>query len=349
MTAVALTPPLAVLVLLVALRLSAAKAMPLSLMITAMVTVFVWQVPVRQVAAASLEGVWIAASILWIVFGAILLLKTLITSGAMDTIRAGFTRVTPDPRAQVVIIAWLFGAFLEGVAGFGTPAAIVAPLLVALGFAPMAAVVLALVADSSPVSFGAVGTPVVIGLAQGLQEGPALAPAVAATIGERPMGALLRDVAVQAITIDLLVGTFIPLILIILLMHFFHPRRSWRDGLAAWRFALFAGLAFTVPALAVAVLLGPEFPSIIGGLTGLLLTVPLARTGFLLPALPGAGTGCAPTGSAPMAADRLSLWRLDALPSRGPDPCGDARGLPAVQVDAGRSDGFVASHSGYGD
>jgi lactate permease len=293
--------------------------------------------------------VWIAASILWIVFGAILLLKTLITSGAMDTIRAGFTRVTPDPRAQVVIIAWLFGAFLEGVAGFGTTAAIVAPLLVALGFAPMAAVVLALVADSSPVSFGAVGTPVVIGLAQGLQEGPALAPAVAATIGERPMGALLRDVAVQAITIDLLVGTFIPLILIILLMHFFHPRRSWRDGLAAWRFALFAGLAFTVPALAVAVLLGPEFPSIIGGLTGLLLTVPLARTGFLLPALPGAGTGCAPTGSAPMAADRLSLWRLDALPSRGPDPCGDARGLPAVQVDAGRSDGFVASHSGYGD
>jgi lactate permease len=92
-------------------------------------------------------------------------------------------------------------------------------------------------------------------------------------------------------------------------MRFFHPRRSWRDGLAAWRFALFAGLAFTLPALAVAVLLGPEFPSIIGGLTGFLLTVPLARTGLLLPALPGAGTGCASTGSAPVAADRLSLWR----------------------------------------
>lgn len=309
MIAAALTPLLAVLVLLVALRLPAIKAMPLSLVVTAAVAIFAWHVPVRQVAAASLEGVWIAVSILWIVFGAILLLKTLIVSGAMDTIRTGFTRVTPDPRAQVVIIAWLFGAFLEGVAGFGTPAAITAPLLVALGFTPMAAVVLALVADSSPVAFGAVGTPVVIGLAQGLQEGPALAPVVAATIGDRSIGALLRDVAVQAITMDLLVGTFIPLILIILLMRFFHPRRSWRDGLVAWRFALFAGLAFTLPALAVAAVLGPEFPSIVGGLTGLLVTVPLARRRLLLPPLPGAGTGCAPTGIDPDARARLSFWR----------------------------------------
>ena len=79
-----------------------------------------WQVPARYVVAAALEGLWIAASILWIVFGAILLLKTLTASGAMDVIRAGFIRITPDPRVQVVIIAWLFGAFLEGVAGFGT-------------------------------------------------------------------------------------------------------------------------------------------------------------------------------------------------------------------------------------
>ena len=207
MTAAALTPLLSVLVLLVALRLPAAKAMPLSLIITAAVAVFVWQVPARYVVAAALEGLWIAASILWIVFGAILLLKTLTASGAMDVIRAGFTRITPDPRVQVVIIAWLFGAFLEGVAGFGTPAAITAPLLVALGLSPMAAVVLALIANSSPVSFGAVGTPIVIGLAQGLQEGPVLAPIVVAAIGDRPVGALLQDVAIQAIAIDVLVGT----------------------------------------------------------------------------------------------------------------------------------------------
>lgn len=309
MTAVALTPLIAVLVLLVALRLPAARAMPLSLMITAAVAVLVWQVPQRYVAAAALEGVWIAASILWIVFGAILLLKTLLASGAMDAIRAGFTRVTPDPRAQVVIIAWLFGAFLEGVAGFGTPAAITAPLLVALGFRPMAAVVLALVADSSPVSFGAVGTPVLIGLMQGLHEGPALAPSVAATLGDQVTGDFLQGVAVQAIAIDLLVGTFIPLILVTMLMRFFHPRRSWRDGFAAWRFALFAGFAFTLPALVVAALLGPEFPSILGALAGLLLTVPLARRRLLLPPLPGAETGCTPPDFDAGVRAGLSLWR----------------------------------------
>lgn len=152
---VALTPILAALLLLVVLREPASRAMPLSLAVTAAAGVFLWQVPLRQVIAAAIEGVLIAASILWIVFGAILLLKVLSASGAMDTIRAGFMRVTPDPRAQVVIVAWLFGAFLEGVTGFGTPAAIAAPLLVALGFPPIAAVVLTLVADSSPVSFGA--------------------------------------------------------------------------------------------------------------------------------------------------------------------------------------------------
>lgn len=279
----ALTPLLAVLGLLVVLRLPAAQAMPISLALTATVSIVVWSVSVRHVLAAAIEGVVIAASILWIVFGAILLLKALTASGAMAAIRGGFTRITPDPRAQVILIAWLFGAFLEGAAGFGTPAAITAPLLVALGFAPMAAVVLALIADSSPVSFGAIGTPVVVGLAQGLQEGGDLAPAAADVIGDASLSDFLRSVAVQAITIDLFVGSFIPLILVLVLTRFFDPRRSWRDGLRAWRFAMFAGLAFTLPALGVAVLLGPEFPSLIGALVGLAVVVPVARKGLLLP------------------------------------------------------------------
>ena len=279
----ALTPLLAVFGLLVILRLPAATAMPLSLVLTAAVSIIVWKVPIRQVIAASIEGAVIATSILWIVFGAILLLKVLTESGAMAAIRSGFMRITPDPRAQVILIAWLFGAFLEGAAGFGTPAAITAPLLVALGFTPMAAVVLALIADSSPVSFGAIGTPVVVGLAQGLQEGSDLAPAVVAALGDVPAADFLQGAAVQAVMIDLFVGTTIPLIMVVVLTRFFDPGRNWRDGLRAWRFALFAGLAFTGPALAVAVLLGPEFPSLIGALVGLALMTPVARKGWLLP------------------------------------------------------------------
>ncbi len=279
---IALTPLLAVFCLLVLARLPADRAMPLSFVLTAVVSLAFWQVPVRQVAAASLEGALIAVSILWIVFGAVLLLKVLSESGAFAVIRQGFMHITPDPRAQVIVIAWLFGAFLEGAAGFGTPAAITAPLMVALGFSPLAAVVLALIADSSPVSFGAIGTPVVVGLAQGLQEGAAIAPPVAAVLGGQTLPGFLQDVAVRAVTTDLFVGSTIPLVLVLIMTRFFHPCKSWRAGLRAWRLALFAGLAFTVPALGVAVLLGPEFPSLLGALIGLMLVIPVIRGHYLL-------------------------------------------------------------------
>ncbi len=328
----ALTPLLAVLGLLVILRLSAAKAMALSLVLTAGVSNIIWQVSARQVLAASIEGVVIAVSILWIVFGAILLLKVLTESGAMAAIRSGFMRITPDPRAQVILVAWLFGAFLEGAAGFGTPAAITAPLLVALRFSPMAAVVLALIADSSPVSFGAIGTPVVVGLAQGLQEGSDLAPAVVDALGSEHVADLLQAVAARAATIDLFVGTTIPLIMVVVLTRFFTPGRSWRDGLQAWRFALFAGVAFTVPALGVAVLLGPEFPSLIGALIGLAVVTPVAQKGWLLPreGVPQGESGQASDMSILVTMPLVRAWtpyvvlvmlliltRLDVLPLKG--------------------------------
>ena len=279
----ALTPLLAVLVLLVILRLPAARAMPLALLLTVLVGVAVWDVPVRHVLAAAIEGAVIAASILWIVFGAILLLKVLLAGGAMDAIRAGFMNVSPDARVQVILIAWLFGAFLEGAAGFGTPAAITAPLLVALGIAPLGAVVLALMADSSPVSFGAIGTPVLIGLAQGLQGGEAASSGLAGELESRGLEAFLQDVAVQAVVIDLAIGTSMPLLMVTVLTRFFDPRRSWREGLRLWRFALFAGAAFTLPALGIAALLGPEFPSIMGAMVALAVVVPAARRGWMLP------------------------------------------------------------------
>ncbi|OEH91386.1 L-lactate permease [Bacillus solimangrovi] len=276
-------PILAVFIFLVILKLPATKAMPLSFITSALLAFLVWKVPFVQIAAASIEGIVVALTILWIVFGAILLLNTLKMSGAMDSIRSGFLGVTADRRVQVIIIAWLFGAFIEGAAGFGTPAAIGAPLLVALGFPPLAAVVLTLISDSSPVSFGAVGTPVIVGVDQGLREGASVAPQVQQFLDGTPMPEFMQTIAVQAMQIDMFVGTFIPLILVALLTRFFGENRSWKEGLQIWKFALFAGLSFTVPALIVASLLGPEFPSIIGGLVGLSIVVPAAKKGFLLP------------------------------------------------------------------
>lgn len=277
-TLTALAPILAAFALLVIFRLPAKIAMPVVLALTAVLGIAIWQMPLPQIAASVVEGLFAAISILWIIFGAILLLKTLSLSGALDRIRAGFTTISPDRRVQVIIIAWLFGAFIEGAAGFGTPAALCAPLLVALGFPALPAVVMALIANSSPVSFGAVGTPIIIGMEQGLS-----APPVLSWLGDMPLADYLQQVAIQTIMIDLFIGTFIPLLLCVMLTRFFGADKSWREGLSLWKFAIFAGLAFEIPALVVAILLGPEFPSLFGGLIGLAIVVPAARRGFLLP------------------------------------------------------------------
>ncbi|PYZ92407.1 lactate permease [Salipaludibacillus keqinensis] len=283
-TIVALTPIIAVMLFLVVLKMSAVKAMTISLVATAALALLYWQVPVIIIAASTIEGIIIGLSILYIVFGAILLLNTLKLSGAIDTIRTSFMGVSADRRVQVIIIAWLFGAFIEGAAGFGTPAAIAAPLLVALGFPALAAVVLALIADSSPVSFGAVGTPVIVGVDQGLREGGEISPVVQPYIDSSGgMAPFIQDIASQIMQIDIFVGSLMPLIMVIILTRFFGTNRSWKEGLAVWKFALFAGLSFTIPALIVATFLGPEFPSIFGGLIGLAIVVPAAKRGFLLP------------------------------------------------------------------
>lgn len=265
----ALMPLLSVFVLLVLLRLPARQAMPLSLLCSVLLAGLVWQMPIQQMAAALTEGLVIALTIVWIVFGAILLLKVLQQTGAIDVIKQGFSQVSTDKRVQLIIIAWLFGSFLEGAAGFGTPAAIAAPLLVALGFSPMAAAVLALIADSCAVSFGAVGTPVLVGLAQGVPE---------------LSGSDLQQIALQAISIDIMVASMLPVIMSVLYCRFFASQPSWRAGFAIAPFALLSGLVFTVPAYMVALLLGPEFPSVLGALAGLAIVCSLAKRGILLPA-----------------------------------------------------------------
>ena len=118
-----------------------------------------WGVSGIRVFASSLQGLIITMGILWIIFGAIMLLNTLKYSGAIAKIREGFSNITNDRRIQVILIAWLFGCFIEGASGFGTPAAVAAPLMVAIGFPALAAVVFGMMIQSTPVSFGAVGTP----------------------------------------------------------------------------------------------------------------------------------------------------------------------------------------------
>lgn len=275
----ALVPIAVVFLLMVAMGRSAKLAMGAAYVVTVLLVLFVWQAPAAVAAAATVNGLLTAFTLLYIVFGAILLLNTLKESGALLSIRQGFMDISPDRRVQVIIVAWLFGSLIEGSSGFGTPSAVVAPLLLALGFPAMAAVIAVLVIQSTPVSFGAVGTPMLVGVRSGIDNKQDVAAAIAPL---EPM-AYLQHIVEYVALIHALVGVVIPLLLCGLLTRFFGQQQSFTQGLKAWPFALFAGLAFTLPYYLIARVLGPEFPSMIGAMIGLAIVVMAAKKGFLVP------------------------------------------------------------------
>ena len=280
LAALAATPILVAGVLIVGFRVPARTAMPVTYILTAAIAVLVWGMPGSAVAAASIQGLFITFDILMIIFGAILLLNTLKYSGALAVIRHGFSEISPDRRIQVIIIAWLFGCFIEGASGFGTPAAIVAPLMVALGFPAMAAVMLGMMVQSTPVTFGAVGTPILVGVRGGLDSPEVLQSLSNAGL---EMGDYLQIVTANVVALHAIAGTVMPLFMIMMMTRFFGSNRSWLEGLAILPFALFGGLAFTVPYYLTGIFLGPEFPSIFGALIGMAIVTTAARHGFLLP------------------------------------------------------------------
>jgi len=243
---------------------------------------FGWQLSAAQIAAASLNGLVVTATLLYIIFGAILLLNTLTESGGLAVIRRGFTDITPDRRVQVIIVAWLFGSFIEGSAGFGTPAAVCVPLLVGLGFPAKSAVISGMLIQCTPVSFGAVGTPILVGVGSGLGGSPEVAQFAAAQ-GLESIDQLLRVIGGRVAILHAIAGLMIPLFVVCVMTRLFGANRSITDGLKIWKFALFASLAMTIPYALIANFLGPEFPSLIGSLVGLIIVVPAAKRRFLLP------------------------------------------------------------------
>ena len=277
-----LMPIASVALFLVILRWPASRAMPICYFVAAGLAWLVWRVSAVQLAAASFKGLLIAAELLYIILGAILLLNTLEQSGALRTIRASFRDVSPDRRVQVIIVAWLFGSFIEGSAGFGTPAAVAVPLLVGLGFPALAAVIAGMIIQSTPVSFGACGTPILTGVGTGLGSSAAVQQ-FAQNSGYAEWPDFLAMIGWKVAILHAIVGTVVPLFVVATMTRCFGPQRTYRDGLVMWRFALFAAFAMTLPYLAVAYLLGPEFPSIIGGLVGLAIVVPAAKKGWFLP------------------------------------------------------------------
>ena len=244
-------------------------ALPVSWAIACIFGFAFWHMDITHLAAYSLAGLLNSLDVLIIVVGAILVMNTLKRSGGMSTINNGFRSVSNDARIQAIIIGWMFASFIEGAAGFGTPAALAAPLLVSLGFPPVAAAVVALICDSTAVSFGAIGTPV--------------AQSLSCLGGEIADESFTASLSLWTALPHAIAGTFVPFIAVAVMCLFFSKKRSVKPALEVLPFAVFAGLCFTLPYTLISALVGHEFPSLLGALIGLPITVLAARRGFLVP------------------------------------------------------------------
>lgn len=269
----ALMPVLSVAVLLVALRMPASRAMPLALVITIVLTAAVWGVSGRYIAASVIEGLLIAVSVVLIVLGALAFLNVMRASGGLALIRLEFLKVSPDNRIQMLFVGWLLVSFLEGAAGFGTPATVAAPLLIALGFPALAAVCLALIADVSAVTFGAVGTPIIVGVAEGTGR----------SFSDPADAEFLTSVALKAAGIDILAGMTIPVFMMFLLTNVFAGERSRRAFVEMIPLSIVAALSYSIPAYLWTSALGVEFGGILGGASGLVILFLFVRFRILVP------------------------------------------------------------------
>ncbi len=267
-------------VLLVGFRIPAKWAMPAVYVAAVAVAVGAWQMEWVRVWAASIQGLFLTFDLLFIIFGALLLLKTLEHSGGVASIRRSFHAISDDRRVQIVLLGWLFGSFIEGASGFGTPAAVCAPLMVAMGFPAAAAVMIGMMIQSTAVTFGAVGTPVLVGVQGGV--GGALFEAQMALAGIE-MREFLRLVTARVVVLHGIAGTLMPTFMVMMTTRFFGERKSWTEGLSIFPFALLGGLAFTIPYTLTGIFLGPEFPSLLGAPVGLIIVTVAAKRRFLVP------------------------------------------------------------------
>ncbi len=264
----AFLPILTTLVLMMAFNWPAKRCLIISWAMAFVFAFLLWDIDITGLLAGSLYGVLSSLDVLIIIFGAILVMNTLKTSGATAAINRGFMNICPDKRVQACIIGFSFCSFIEAAAGFGTPAALAGPLLVSLGFPPMAAAMITLVFDSTAVSFGAVGTPVTAALN---------------LLGMTDNAEFISGFSFWTALPHAVVSTFLPLIVLMMTTKLFSNDRSFKPALQAAPFALFTGLSFAVPLLLVSIFIGYEFASLIAALFSIATTVIAAKKGFLVP------------------------------------------------------------------
>jgi lactate permease len=251
-------PLLTLFVLLGGLRLKAWLAGLISLVVALAVAILLFKMPVGQALLSGTEGAAFGFfPILWIVINAIWVYNLTVESGHFDVLRRSFEKVSPDQRIQAIIIAFCFGALLEALAGFGTPVAITVVMLMALGFQPIKAAAVALIANTAPVAFGALATPIV-------------------TLADVSSGAS-NDSGLTVDTLGAMVGRQTPILAVVVPLILVFVVDGSRGVKRTWLPALVCGLAFGVAQFVAANYISVPLADIVAALVAAASVVLLLR------------------------------------------------------------------------
>ena len=247
-------------VMLAVLRLPAWICAITSMLTAAALGWLVWGMPIGITAGAATEGMAFGLwPISWIVLNAVFFHNLTVASGDFDVIRRSLTRLTEDRRLQTLLVAFSFGALLEGIAGFGAPVAITASILASMGFEPVTAAVLALLANTAPVAFGSIGIPITT-----------LGGLVAPILGH-------TDPASTTRALSAMVGRQLPLFSILIPAYLIVVLAGWRRMREVLPAVLLTGVSFAVVQFLVSNFVGPELTDIIAALVSMACLAALLR------------------------------------------------------------------------
>ena len=241
---VALIPILFFFLALTKLRLKGYQAGTVTVVLALAVALLFYRMPVSAALASAVYGFFYGLwPIAWIIVAAVFLYKISVKTGQFDVIRSSILSVTPDQRLQLILVGFCFGAFLEGAAGFGAPVAITAALLVGLGFNPLYAAGLCLIANTAPVAFGAMGIPIIVA---GQVSG------------------------VDAFAIGQMAGRQLPFMTVLVLFWLMAIMDGWRGVKETWPAVLVGGGSFAIVQFLTANYIGPELPDITSAIVSLI-------------------------------------------------------------------------------
>jgi lactate permease len=250
-TAVAALPIVVLLSAIGVFKIRIHFAALLGLAIALTIAIFVFGMPVGAAAATTIYGASFGLfPIGWIILNLIFLYQLTVNRGLFSLLRDSLAKITPDPRIQVILVAFSFGAFFEGAAGFGTPVAVTAAILIQLGFRPLQACGLSLIANTAPVAFGALGTPII---------------------------SLSKVTGIDEFALSKMVGRQLPFFSVIIPFWVVWAMAGLRSMLQIWPAALVAGVAFAVPQFLVSNFVGPMLVDIIAAVSSIVALVALLK------------------------------------------------------------------------